>query len=146
MPRRPPAAVRRGLRHRHRPWESRAVVPGLSMRALTELAHAERERFWPGAAYEAFRHWRQLADIPGQGVLYPLRTGVEGLVGQGDHWGPEAWRGVLDVLLHALSPHCARELRAVLAPLDERFLRHTLNDPAAGSADTPWWLSRLKYP
>lgn len=63
----------------------------------------------------------------------------------GEDMGPERCRGVLEALLHALSPRAARDLRALIEPLDERFLRRTVNDPFA-PPDAPWWMSRVKRP
>lgn len=46
-----------------------------------------------------------------------------------------AWSGdpreTLDAFCHVLTRRAARELRAVLAPLDARFLARTLHDPYA---------------
>ncbi|RKN34961.1 hypothetical protein D7294_31300 [Streptomyces hoynatensis] len=138
--------MRRRLRRRRRPGESRAVVPGLSARTLAAIAAAERERLWPGAAHEAWRRWHRLVHAPGHGVLYPYAVGV-GLwpVPIGDWWYPDECRAALETIRRAVPRRCAAELGALLAPLDERYLRRTLPDPAA-PADEPWWRRRLLRP
>jgi hypothetical protein len=49
-------------------------------------------------------------------------------------------RDTLAAALHALPPFAARELRRIVAALDEEFLRKTLPDPRAAG---PWWRRRI---
>ncbi|MFD8412999.1 hypothetical protein ACFV2Q_14750 [Streptomyces sp. NPDC059650] len=143
MPRKAPAQVRRDL-HRtpYPPQGGRAVIPRLSGKALAGIARVERRLYEPGAAHAAWLGWRDLVHGPGPRIAYPDFTThypcCEPPWG-GDH------RQVLEDICRALPPGAARRLRAVLAPLDERFLARTLPDPYAAPRD-PWWRRRLESP
>lgn len=147
MPRRRPSQVRLDLPRPLRQWERRAVVSGLSSRILAEIDRVERERLWIGAAHEALEHWQKICRRPGRGVMHTRATQYDNWYDHetGEDIGPERCRDVLETLVHALSPRAARDLRALIAPLDERFLRRTLNDPFA-PPDAPWWMRRIKRP
>ncbi|MFD7262292.1 hypothetical protein [Streptomyces sp. NPDC059874] len=137
MPRKPPSQVRADLPRAPRSWESRAVIPGLSGKTLAEIARLEanHRHLGAGAAHRAFRHWHWTAHQRGPWGVYPEHdqccdpsTGC---------------RGTLERVRLSLPRPAGRELRAVLAPLDERFLARTLNDPFAPPGD-PWWCRRLE--
>ncbi|MFF5228026.1 hypothetical protein [Dactylosporangium sp. NPDC000521] len=57
-------------------------------------------------------------------------------------------RDVLEAALHALPRDAARELRRLVAALDEEFLRKTLPDPRAATRGAwharAWWRQRLE--
>ncbi|WP_328927128.1 hypothetical protein OG429_22700 [Streptomyces sp. NBC_00190] len=140
MPRKPVSQVRADLPRKARRGDDRAVISGLSAKALAEIARIERRAYEPGAAHKALRDWRETVHAPGPLLMYP-------------RWFHEcpccapAWGGdhreTLEAICHGLSRRSARELRAVLAPLDERFLARTLNDPYASPRDR-WWRRRLE--
>lgn len=140
MPRRRPALVRLDQPDRSRAGHSRADIPGLSRGTLAAIARIERRTYEPGAAYDALEGWRALVHGRGPRVIYPDFSThypcCEPAWG-GDHRRP------LEEICHALPRRAARELRALLAPLDARFIARTLNDPYAPAGD-PWWRRRLE--
>ena len=71
MPRKAPSQVRSDLPRPPSPWDSRAVIPGISGKALADIARVERRRYAPGAAWHALRHWRGLVYQRGPWVMYP---------------------------------------------------------------------------
>jgi hypothetical protein len=143
MPRRAPSQVGLDLPHRPRPWDSRAVISGLSAKAVSEIARIERRRYRPGDAYRALVRWRALACKPGPWVMYAVQG--DGSCECCDPFTGADSRAFLEELCSGLSGSSARELRLVLKPLDERFLARTLNDPFASPRD-PWWRRRLEAP
>lgn len=140
MGRKAPSRVRSDLPRRSSRADDRAVVPGVSSRTLAEITRIERDRYEPGAAHRALSAWRATVYQRGPWVIYP-------------DWSRECpccaspWdedqRETLEVLCRVLTRRAARELRAVLAPLDARFLARTLNDPHAPPGD-PWWRRRVE--
>ncbi|MFZ3472241.1 hypothetical protein ACODT4_24780 [Streptomyces sp. 2.9] len=139
MARKAPSQVRSDLPRRPSPRDSRAVVPGVSSRTLAEIARIERHRYEPGAAHGALSAWRALVYRRGPWVIYPNWN--EDFPCCEPVWGND--REALEVFCHLLSRRAARELRAVLGPLDARFMDRTLNDPYAPPGD-PWWRRRLE--
>ncbi|MEU4955583.1 hypothetical protein [Streptomyces lavendulae] len=138
MPRRNPARVTGNAPAHTRPADRRRAVPGLSGRTAAEIARLERRPSWPGPVFEAWRRWHALAHGPGPWVMYA----VDEICPCCDPFPGAPVRAVLEAACRALQPRAARELRAVLAPLDARFLARTLPDPSAPPG-TPWWASRL---
>ncbi|MCJ0870025.1 hypothetical protein [Streptomyces sp. AP-93] len=141
MARKAPSRVRSDLPRRTSRQGDRAVVPGVSSRTLVEIARVERHRYEPGAAYRALSDWR--ATVYGRGpswIIYP--SWYDECPCCQTAWGGDH-RETLEVFCQALPRRAARELRAVLAPLDARFLARTLNDPYAPPGD-PWWRRRLE--
>lgn len=141
MARKAPSRVRSDLPRRTSREDARAVVPGVSSRTLVEIARVERHRYEPGTAHGALSAWR--ATVYGRGpswILYPSWDE--------DHpccqpvWGGDH-RETLEVFCLSMPRRAVRELRAVLAPLDARFLARTLPDPYAPPGD-PWWRRRLE--
>ncbi|MFD8632699.1 hypothetical protein [Streptomyces sp. NPDC059533] len=144
MPRRNSAQVRRNLPRRPRPARDArraAPVPGLSGRTLAAIARIERRPSWPGPVSEAWWRWRALAHRPGPWVTYP----VDDVCDCCDPFSGAEVRAVLEAVCRALPRRAAAELRALLAPVDARFLARTLNDPFAAPGD-PWWSRRLTAP
>ncbi|MCJ1679356.1 hypothetical protein MTF65_18815 [Streptomyces sp. APSN-46.1] len=142
MPRKAPSQVRSDLPRPPSRWDSRAVIPGISGKALADIARVERYRYAPGAAWHALRHWRRLVYERGPWVMYP--SFVSDYPCCDPPWIGEH-RQILEEFLAVLPRRARRELRAVLAPLDARFLARTLNDPYAAPGD-PWWRRRLETP
>ncbi|MEU7601800.1 hypothetical protein [Streptomyces sp. NPDC041003] len=118
----------------------RGVVPGVSSRTLAAIARVERRRYWHGMTYSAVNHWRRTVYQRGPWTIYP---GMDEDPGCCDSL--LYCRDSLETVCLLLPPRARRELRAVLAPLDARFLARTLNDPYA-ARDEPWWGRRLRSP
>ncbi|WP_407837709.1 hypothetical protein ACE1OC_17005 [Streptomyces sp. DSM 116496] len=141
MARKAPSQVRSDPPHRTPREGDRAVVPGVSARTLVEIARVERHRYEPGAAYRALSAWRGV--VYGRGpswIIYP--SWDEDYPCCQPVWGGDH-RGTLEAFCLSLPRRAVRELRAVLAPLDARFLARTLPDPYAPPGD-PWWRRRLE--
>ncbi|MET9851828.1 hypothetical protein ABZY57_02570 [Streptomyces sp. NPDC006450] len=106
-----------------------------------EIARVERHRYEQGAACHALLVWRAIVYRRGPSwIIYPSwydNCPCWRPACSGDH------RETLEVFCQALPRRAARELRAVLAPLDARFLARTLDDPYAPPGD-PWWRRRLE--
>ncbi|MFG2818154.1 hypothetical protein ACGFX4_01900 [Kitasatospora sp. NPDC048365] len=114
MARNAPARVRAGLGRRPRPHDrgTRRVVPGLSGPAQRLVAAREAALGEPpGALAAAVAAWRAEAHRRGRPALGPPCPCCEA-----DHGRP-----LIERMLHALPRHAARELRAVVAPLDEAY-------------------------
>ncbi|WP_031518902.1 hypothetical protein [Streptomyces sp. NRRL F-5123] len=107
------------------------VIRGLSAAANRQIAAFERSRgLPPGEVAHAFRRWNRT----GPRTHDPVPYGWSGT-------GTGHVRSLLEAALHTLHTRARRELAAALAPLDERALRRSLNDPFA-APDLPWWLRR----
>ncbi|NXY94588.1 hypothetical protein HYE82_09320 [Streptomyces sp. BR123] len=142
MPRKAPAQVRRDLQRIPRPPHGGRAIPGISGTFLAGIGRVERRLYEPGATHAAWLGWRELAHGPGPRFVYPdfrMHYPCCEPPWGGDH------RQVLEDIGRALPPGAARQLRAVLTPLDERFLARTLPDPYAAPGD-PWWRRRLESP
>ncbi|MFJ7587171.1 hypothetical protein ACIQZO_07195 [Streptomyces sp. NPDC097617] len=117
----------------------RGVVPGVSAATLAAIARVEHRRFQRGDTYRSLRHWHRTAYLRGPWIIYPAPD---------DDLGCCDWvgfcRGTLETVCLLLPPRARRELRAVITPLDDRFLARTLGDPYA-APDDPWWQRRLTY-
>ncbi|MGW3055952.1 hypothetical protein ACWC98_08415 [Streptomyces goshikiensis] len=142
MPRKAPSQVRLDLPRAPSRRDSRAVIPGISGKTLAAIARLERHRYAPGAAWHALSHWREIVHSRGTWVMYPRFSSDYPCCDP--PWGGEH-RQVLEELLAALPRRARRELHAVLAPLDARFLARTVSDPYAAPGD-PWWRRRLESP
>lgn len=113
------------------------MVTGLSVAATAALVRLGRPELRPQAVARALADWRrngtshggggQSVDVVGYGVSY---GGY--LLGA---------RELLEKAVHALPSGPARELRRLVAPLDERFLAATVHDPTR--ADAGWWARRV---
>lgn len=106
-----------------------------------EIARVERHQYEPGAAHRALSAWRET--VYGRGaswIIYP--SWYDDCPCCQSPWGGDH-RESLEAFCLAVPRRAARELRAVLAPLDARFLARTLNDPYAPPGD-PWWRRRLE--
>ncbi|MFE5808633.1 hypothetical protein [Streptomyces sp. NPDC056491] len=139
MPRKAPSQVRMDLPARIPALPERGVVPGVSAATLAAIARVEHRRFRRGDTYRSLRHWHRTVYQRGPWIIYPAADDDHGCC---DSVG---WcRGTLESICHLLPPRARRQLRAVINPLDERFLARTLNDPYA-APDDPWWRRRLTY-
>ncbi|MEU6733493.1 hypothetical protein ABZ929_09840 [Streptomyces physcomitrii] len=141
MPRRRPSALRGETpvrRPRRRRFPSVGPVSGSCVAALCRL---ERTRLWPEATAEALWHWRALAHGPLRRVADPPFGAPScGIPECG--CDPGHFRDRLELVLHLLPRKSARELRALLRPLDEKILARARIIRANGP-DDPWWRGRL---
>ncbi|MEU6963783.1 hypothetical protein [Streptomyces chrestomyceticus] len=133
MTRRRPAQVRGGLAAR-RP-AAFTVVDGLDAAAQLDVRALERSRLTPGAVAKALASWRQQVRLPRRYVADTAYVGCPCCCDSGHG------RTELELVLHALPRRSARQLRALVEPLDRTFLARTLPDPHTPD-DRPWWERR----
>jgi len=139
MPRRPPARVRASNRRLPRspfPRRHPRIPCGSStLHAAIRLLELHDRDLGPGDVASALDRWRRIANRP---TPNPLGYGFAAQCGI---WGccPPS-REALDIAIRRLPPRPARELRRLVAPLDERFLDRTYPDPTAPPG--PWWTRR----
>ena len=137
MPRRRPSQIRAACRRDRRQTHA-GSQPGLTAGSgalASAVTRLERERLWPGAIAQALRQWSRIARRPnlalsggcGCPLCNPFYTTDE--------------RAVLELALHALPARSARELRSLVEPLDELYLKRTWPDPNAPAEDG-WWARR----
>jgi hypothetical protein len=138
MPRRPPARVRASLPRRPRitPWRYPRIPCGSSaLHAAIRLLEQHDRDLSPGDIAWSFDRWRRIANRP---TPSPLGYGFANECGV---WGccPPS-RDALEIAIRRLPLRPSRELRRLVAPLDERFLKRTYADPTAPPG--PWWTRR----
>ncbi|KAA2255244.1 hypothetical protein F0L68_28920 [Solihabitans fulvus] len=114
-------------------------MPGLSIQAQRQILEFECQRRTPGDIANAVRSWSWLVHRPGAPPLarsYGTFVGCE----ECDCYGHDCMdsRSLLELALRALPPGAARELRRVVAPLDEVYLRRVLPNPVVGEC-LDWW-------
>jgi hypothetical protein len=85
---------------------------------------------WAGAVGEALAGWTHTSRRLTQRHFHPC------------HCCGRSSRAILAEVLAKLSAPSARELDRLIAPLNERFLSHTLPNPTA-PIDLPWWERRI---
>ncbi|GAA3851442.1 hypothetical protein [Streptomyces sedi] len=141
MPRRPPGASRARQRRTPRGGAPRrfSELPGLGGPARAAVHRLEAERFWPGCLQDSLARFARPLRAPGR-VLYPHVANCpcdDALDG----------RDTVEALLRALAPRPRREVRALVARLDEEFAGRTLPDPGAPlEPGAGWWNRRLSEP
>ena len=124
MPRRRPAQIRPlPVVQRHgRPIPQVSGVSAATLRAIAEL---ERDRLMPGDIAQALERWSRF-------VHGPVRA-IHGYEPEAcpccELSDPVARRTELRMALHVLPAKAARELRAIVRPLDEHYLSRTTLDP-----------------
>ena len=137
MARRSPAVVRAGLPRRARSGTKFSVVSGVPEGATAEIQRVEALRLWPGAVGEALVRWAGVVYLPGR---------IDRVIEAAQYHGcpccdPSEPRDVLEQALAALTPGSRRALLSRVEPLDEVFLRRTVQNPHA-PGDWPWWWRR----
>lgn len=110
----------------------------MSAAATGALVRLDRHELRPKAVARALADWRRNGRSRGGG------GGSVDMVGCGIGYGGYLLdaRELLEQALHALPTGSARELRRLVAPLDERFLAATVHDPPR-SAGLRWWVRRV---
>ncbi|GGS15804.1 hypothetical protein Snoj_29760 [Streptomyces nojiriensis] len=124
MPRNRPGHIRAGLPRRHREQNAKPVIDGLSPRVLSEIARLERTRNYlePGETGWAVRLWKDHVRRSARELWHHYEHGDVHDYCCGN---PLQARAVLDTVLRAMSPRGARELRKVIAHLDNQLTRST---------------------
>ena len=114
-------------------------IPGVSRRALVAIATLETRNPCVGSVGQALERYRHFLRRPGRWLYIP--------------WPDCPWcdpvdaRDELEIALRALPRAARRELRRVIAPLDEELRRRTLPDPMVSPSHSSdgagWWRRRL---
>ncbi|PRX90914.1 hypothetical protein CLV72_11510 [Allonocardiopsis opalescens] len=125
------------------PREWRAV-PGLSTRAHAVLLELERVHpreplFRADFLGQLLSSWRTLVNRPR--IRHSFSEPDDPCYCEFGHDPPQWARSELEAACAALPLPVARELRALLRPLDARFRARTLPDLSV-PADRPWWYRR----
>ncbi|MGW1273136.1 hypothetical protein [Streptomyces sp. NPDC002491] len=116
MPRRRPAHVRAGV-PRHRTRGATTVIDGLSSRALSQVLAFERSRNYVGSGDvgAALRLWKDYVHRSERRLWHDYER-------DDTHWDccddPFEARALLDVVMQALPPRQARELRQIVSRYD----------------------------
>ncbi|WP_329538454.1 hypothetical protein OG568_60540 (plasmid) [Streptomyces sp. NBC_01450] len=117
MPRRRPGRIRAGGVGSHRATGARPVIDGLSSRALSEIIELERTRNYlqPGDVSTAVGLWKDYVHQPERALWHDYEWGNV-------HWyccgDPLEARALLDIVIQAVSPRSARELRKIVSRSD----------------------------
>ncbi|MBS2966846.1 hypothetical protein KGA66_27675 [Actinocrinis puniceicyclus] len=114
--------------------------PGLargSGKLAGAVARLERDRLWVGAVAAALRQWSRVAHRPG----LALSGGCGCALCNPFYMNDE--REVLELALHALPRGAARELRALVEPLDALYLARSWQNPST-PAHYAWWARRYR--
>ncbi|MGW3337166.1 hypothetical protein ACWDCL_06765 [Streptomyces sp. NPDC001009] len=96
------------------------LIDRLSGSCTADLRRLERERGWTEATEAAFWHWKVLAHGPLRQLVDALEKSDCGIRECGCY--DVGFREHLDAVLHALPKRSAREIRAVVRPLDEKII------------------------
>lgn len=137
MPRKPPTRVRAqqrrtGPRSTARPVPQIPRASGALQAAIARLEHDD-ERLSRGAVASAFQTWHRANSGPARRARdYALHADCEFCNPPG--------REVLELAIGLLPRRRARELRLLVAPLDERYLQRTV--PLPSKPPGPWWTRR----
>jgi hypothetical protein len=127
MPRRRPAQLRTRSPFQQRSAGSVRQVSRVSGATLRAIAEWERSRLRPGKIAEALDGWSRFVHGPNRSMH---DYAPEDCPCPGCQWDdPIVRREVLHEALHALPTKAARELRALLRPLDEIYLARSIPTP-----------------
>ena len=128
MPRRRPAEVRNRWAVPLRPGQHVPEVPRVSAAATRAIAELERSRWSPGAIADALAEWTRFVHGPARRLDNPSA----GSVGCPccENGGGAIPRETLHRALHELPTNAARELRALIRPLDELYLARSIPEPS----------------
>jgi hypothetical protein len=106
------------------------VVRGISAPAQRQITEFERRINIPGAVAYAVTGWAREVRRPGNARTSVLASSFL------DYDSPQG-RHLLEIALRTLPSGAARELRAVVTPLDEMYLARVIPDPRID--DLAWW-------
>jgi hypothetical protein len=117
MPRRRPGRIRAGAPGSHGTTGAGSVIDGLSSRALSEITRLEHTRNYlhPGDVSTAVGLWKDYVHQPQRDLWQDYECG-------NTHWfccgDPLEARLLLDIVMQAVSPRSARELRRIVSRSD----------------------------
>lgn len=129
MPRRRPARLRAHLPIRQGPGPLVRQISRVSASTSRAIAELERARLQPGDIAGALDGWARFVRGPRRSLnddAYPSELCPCSSC-QRDH--PVELRQTLHTALHALPTKAARELRALVQPLDETYLARSIPHP-----------------
>jgi hypothetical protein len=136
MPRSSPGALRAQKRSGRDDSRRFSQISGLARAAQAAVRRLETEPFYPGCLRETLDQYEQFLRRPGRHLYVPLADCP--------CHDPLHARDNVEALLRALPPRVRRELRRVVARLDEEFEQRTLPDPMAPvRLGEGWWHRRL---
>lgn len=136
MPRRSPGALRAQKRLVRGDSRRFSQISGLGRSAQAAVRRLEADRFWPGCLRDSLDQFEQFLRRPGRRLYLPLADCP--------CHDPLASRDNVEAILDALPLRARRELRQIVARLDEEFERRTLPDPRAPVRfGAGWWHRRL---
>jgi hypothetical protein len=135
VPRRRPSRLRAENRRFSAPRRRFSRIGRLSGSAQAQVVRLERTRLGPGVIEQALSRWSAMARAPADRLPRPFgdRCGVPECCP-----GPAEERDLLELALCALPRKSARELRALVRPLDLRILRRPDAVPY-GEPPHRWW-------
>ncbi|GLZ41594.1 hypothetical protein [Actinokineospora sp. NBRC 105648] len=134
MPRRRPDEIRAHLRVHPQHRCTIPQIPHVSAATSRAIAALDRTRFHPGATARALAGWRRFTLGPAHRLddCTPEDCPCDGC-----QWDdPVVQRQALAVALHTLPTKAARELRALVLPLDETYLARATPTPEAAQLRT----------
>lgn len=126
MPRRRPAEVRDRWTVALRPGQHIPQVPRISAATARAIAEIERSRRSPGSIAEALAQWTRFVHGPARRLDNPISAGCPCC----ENGGGAIPRETLHRALHELPANAARELRALIRPLDEIYLARSIPEPS----------------
>jgi hypothetical protein len=113
-------------------------------RTRAAIMKVEASDLWRGAVAEALAAYRRFLARPGR---YLYLTEEDLLYAPND---PVHARDLLEIAVQRMPKRGRVGLRAILAPLDDEFLRRTLPDPQIAKSSPwhaeYWWRQRLHDP
>ncbi|MGO1050133.1 hypothetical protein [Crossiella sp. CA198] len=127
MPRRRPVTLRARLPLHPQPGRKIPQVSGVSVRTMSAIRELERDHLRPGAIAEALAGWSRFV----HGTRQTLATyAPEDCPCPGCQWDdPVERRKALRLALRVLPVKAARELRALVRPLDQWYLDRSYPEP-----------------
>lgn len=120
MPRNRPCEVRAATASRPRSQGAASAIDGLSSSASSEIARLERTRNYlqPGDVGNAVHLWKNHVRRPARELWHYYEYGD---VHDFCCGSPVEARDLLDIVISAMSPRSARELRAIICRLDAQL-------------------------
>jgi hypothetical protein len=136
MPRRSPGALRAQKRLSRGGSRQFSQISGLGRSAQAAVRRLEADRFYPGYLRDGLDQFEQFLRSPGRLLYVPLADCP--------CHDPVYGRDTVEAMLNALPLRARRELREIVALLDDEFERRTLPDPTAPvELGAGWWHRRL---
>jgi hypothetical protein len=136
MPRRSPGALRAQKRLVRGDSQRFSQISGLGRTAQAAVRRLEADRFWPGCLRDSLDQFEKFLRSPGRLLYVPLADCP--------CHDPLNGRDTVEAMLDALPLRARRELREIVARLDQEFEQRTLPDPSSPvELGAGWWHRRL---